>query len=186
MQIRFGTLDDVFGRPATSGGFVFLPAAVELEGDDVSDEFLMRDAVGPQPPAILIRPLEQQYDAAWVRARLPQVFGYTPIPAEVEKSLLDVGFVAVPSGSEVGIPFICSDYYGRTGLVFSELGPEPDVQAAIAAAFWQLLLSAPEDVADFESAVYHPGAGVWMQFGCSHGDITCSESEDEQPPDDLA
>ena len=107
-------------------------------------------------------------------------------PAEVEKSPLDVAFVAKPSGSDVEFPFVCTDYYGQSGLKLNELGPEPDTQTAIAAAFWQLLLSEPEDVADFETGVYHPGAGVWMHFGCRQGDITHSESADEQPPDDPA
>src|SRR5262245_33440772 len=99
MRVQFGTLQNVFGKPATHGGLTFVPAAVELEGDGFSSDFDLRDLVGQYPPAILARPIERQYDAAWVRARLPRVFEFTPELSEVEKSLLDVGFVAVASGS---------------------------------------------------------------------------------------
>src|SRR5262245_6601267 len=165
MQVQFGTLHNVFGKPATHSGFTFVPAAVELNGNGFSTDYYLRDSVGERPPAILARPIEKQYDAAWVRARVPRVFAFTPELSDVEKSLLDVGFVAVVSGSAVGLPFICTDYYGRTGLMFSPDGPDQDKQAKIAAAFWSLLLQAPDDVADFQATVYHPGAGVWMHFG---------------------
>src|SRR5262245_52624838 len=110
MRVLFGSLQNVFGRPATHDGFNFVPAALELDGNGFSANFYLRDSAGDRPPAILGRPLEQQYDAAWVRARLPRVFGFTPELSQVEKSLLDVGFVAVTVGSTIGFPFICTDY----------------------------------------------------------------------------
>jgi len=179
MRVQFGMLQSVFGQPVTHAGFTFVPAAVELDGNGFSADFDLRDVVGERPPAILASPIEHQYDAAWVRARLPRVFGFTPELAEVEKSLLDVGFVAVAAGSSVGFPFICTDYYGRTGLMFSPDGPEQDTQARLASAFWSLLLQAPDDLADFEATVYHPGAGIWMHFGCENGEPSYRESDDE-------
>jgi hypothetical protein len=179
MRIQFGTVQNVFGKPATHDGFTFVPAEFELDGNGFSTNYYLRDLVGEHPPAILARPIEQQYDAAWVRARLPRVFGITPALSEVEKSLLDVGFVAAAVRSSVGFPFICTDSYGRTGLMFSSDGPDQDTQAKIAAAFWSLLLRAPNDVADFEATVYHPGAGIWMHFGCQDGHPSYSESEDD-------
>jgi hypothetical protein len=179
MRVQFGTLQNVFGKPATHNGFTFVPAAVELNGDRFSTDFHLRDSAGERPPAILARPIEQQYDAAWVRARLPQVFGFTPELSEVEKSLLNVGFVAVAAGSSVGFPFLCTDYYGRTGIMFSPEGPDQDTQAKIAAAFWSLMLQAPDDLANFEATVYHPGASVWMHFGCQDGEPSYEESENE-------
>jgi len=179
MHVEFGELQNVFGKPATHGDFTFVPATVELEGNGFSTDFHLRDVAGERPPAILARPIKHQYDAAWVRGRLPHVFGFTPELSEVEKSLLDVGFVAIAAGGLVGFPFICTDYYGRTGLMFSPVGPDQDTQAKIAAAFWSLLLQSPDDLADFEATVYHPGAGVWMHFGCEDGEPSYSESEDE-------
>src|SRR5688572_27853953 len=140
MRVEFGSLQNVFGRPAVQDGFTFVPAAVELDGNGFSTEFYLRDSAGQRPPAILARPIEQQYDAAWVRARLPLVFGFTPELSEVEKSLLHVGFVAVAQGNVIGFPFICADYYGRTGLMFSPNGPDQILRAKVAAAFWSLLL----------------------------------------------
>jgi hypothetical protein len=179
MHVQFGTLQDVFGKPATHDGFTFVPAAVELDGNGFSTDFYLRDSAGGLPPAVLARPIERQYDAAWVRARLPRVFGFTPELSKLEKSLLDVGFIAVAAGSSVGLPFICADYYGRTGLMFSSHGPDQDTQAKIAGAFWSLLLQTPDDVADFEAIVYHPGAGIWMHFGCEDGEPSYRESEGE-------
>ena|GEM_PF-1521958 len=150
--------------------------AVELDGDGFSSGFHLCDVVCERP-AILLRPIEFQYDAAWVRARLPFVFDFTPHPAEAEKSLLEAGFVAVAVGSSVGIPFLCTDDYGRTGLVFSPDGPDQETQTTIAAAFWSLLLQSPDDLADFDATVYHLGAGVWMHFGCKNGEPTYRESE---------
>ncbi len=179
MRVLFGELQNVFGKPATHGDFTFVPAAVRLNGNGFSTDFHLRDAVGERPPAILARPIEQQYDAAWVRARWLRVFQIAPELSEVEKSLLNVGLVAVAVGTSIGIPFVCADYYGRTGLMFSPDGPDQDMQAKIAAAFWSLLLQSPNDLLDFEATVYHPGAGVWMRFGCEDGEPSYSESEDE-------
>lgn len=177
--VQFAKLHNVFGKPATHGGFTFIPAVVELEGSSFSIGFALRDVAGDSPPAVLMLPIEQQYDAAWVRARLPCVFEFAPQPAEAEKSLLDIAFVAVPIGSAVGFPFICTDYYGRSGLMFSPNGPPPDMQTEIAVAFWSLLLEKPYDLADFHITIFHPGANIWMHFGCENGEPFCRESQDE-------
>lgn len=179
MHIEFGTLQNVFGKPATHDGFTFVPAAVELNGSSFSTDFYLRDAAGKSPVAILARPIEHHYDASWVRARLPRVFGFTPELSDVEKSLLDVAFVAVATGSTIAFPFVCADHYGRTGIMFSPEGPDQGQQVKIAQAFWSLLLLAPDDVEDFEATVYHPGADIWMHFGCKNGEPTFEESEDE-------
>lgn len=179
MRVQFGELQNIFGKPATHCGFTFVPSAVELSGNGFSTDFQLRDVAWGRPPAILDRPIEQQYDAAWVRARLPRVFAFTPELSGVEKSLLDAGFVAVAAGTSIGFPFVCTDNCGRTGLMFSSDGPDQDIQAKIAAAFWSLLLQSPDDLADFEATVYHPGAGVWMHFGCKNGEPSYDEFEEK-------
>jgi hypothetical protein len=179
MRVQFGHLQDVFGKPGTHDGFTFVPAAVKLDGDGFSTDYYLRDLAGDRLPMILAQPIERQYDAAWVRARLPLVFGFTPELSEGENSLLNVGFIAAAAGSSVGFPFLCTDYYGRTGLMFSEEGPDENIKAKIAAAFWSLLLQSPNEVADFEAAVYHSGAGVWMHFGCKDGEPCYEESDEE-------
>jgi hypothetical protein len=83
LRIEFGTLHDVFAKAATWDGLSIVPAMVELNGTNFSTCFHLRDVVGQHRPAILARPIEQQYDAAWVRARLPRVFAFTPDVAEV-------------------------------------------------------------------------------------------------------
>jgi hypothetical protein len=178
MQVQFGTLQNVFGKPATHDGISFLPAAVELDGVAFSIDFDLRDSVGKHQPPILARPIQHQYDAAWVRARLPRVFGFTPEVSQAEKSRLEIGFVAVKARHAVAFPFKCKDYYGRTGLMFSPDGPDQPTQAKIAASFWSLLLQSPDDFADFEARVYHVGAGVWMQFCCENSELSYRESMD--------
>jgi hypothetical protein len=37
----------------------------------------------------------------------------------------------------------------------------------------------PASHGDFEARVYHPGAGVWMHFGCQDGEPSFEESADE-------
>lgn len=180
IRVEFGTLIDVFGMPATHGRFKFIPAAVELVGNSFSMSFRLRDSVGEPLPSVLAHPIEHQYEAAWVRGRLPCVFKFTPELSEGEKCLLYVGLVAVAVTKEgmVGLPFVCTDYYGNVGLMFSSDGPSHDIQAEIAAAFWSLLLQTSEELADFEEAVYHPGAGIWMHYGCEDGVPSYRESED--------
>jgi hypothetical protein len=179
LRVQFGTLQNVYGKPATHDGFTFVPAEVGLEGNGFSMDFYLRDSAGEPPPSILARPIEQGYDAAWVRGRIPQVFGFTPELSELEKSLLFVGFVVVATGRLIGFPFVCTDHYGRSGLIFSPDGPDAATQAQIAAAFWSLLLQSPEDVAVFEAAVYHSGAGVWMHFSCKNGEPNYDESGEQ-------
>src|SRR4051812_32551559 len=74
MNVEFGVLQNVFGRPATHSGFTFMGAAVELNGNGLSIELFLRDFARERLPAILARPIKHDYDAAWVRARLPHVF----------------------------------------------------------------------------------------------------------------
>jgi hypothetical protein len=63
-------------------------------------------------PAVLKKPIEDGYDAAWVRARILVIFGMTPGKAEAEKALNDIGFAAVFESGKFCYPFICTDRYG--------------------------------------------------------------------------
>ena len=119
----------------------------------------------------------RHFDVAWVRARLPVVFGFTPEPSEVEKTFLLEGFVAVEDGSDVGVAFECSDYYGATSLTFSDAEADEDLKSRLAEAFWNILLSEPGALADFEGRVDHFAAGVTLTYGCENGEPYCFESE---------
>jgi hypothetical protein len=93
------------------------------------------------------------------------------------------GFVAVSAASgdprPVAFPFECTDYYGRSNLFFSDSDPDEVTREAIGAAFWDLLLSKQEEVADYEDRAYHDGAGVWMHYGRRHGALFYDERDDE-------
>jgi hypothetical protein len=178
MRIHHGTFDRPLGRKAESHGWTLLPCIGTLEGDTFSASHLLSDYVDvAQAPAVLKRPLAGGWDAAWVRARLQRAFAYEPAVAEVEKSLLSECFVAICEDD--AFLFECADYYGRTGLVFSPKGPAKATQDRIARAFWSILLREPDDLADFEARVFHPGAGVWLHYACEGGEPSLEQTEDD-------
>jgi hypothetical protein len=155
-----------------------MPADVELDGQSFRLDYRLLDHVWAQAPPVLREPVEHGFDAAWVRARIPNVFGITPEPARAEKALLEVGFVAVTEGEPVCYPFVCTDHYGRSALMFSREGPKEAAKRTIAAAFWGVLAQNPDDLTDFSQRVYHIGAGVWLNYGCESGRVYCNESDE--------
>lgn len=178
MEVRHGTLLNVYGMPARHGGYTFMPAYVELDGGSFSLDYRLCDHLSSHVPPVLRYPIKHGFDAAWVRARMPSLFGFTSDPTELEKALLCVDFAAVTSDGAVCYPFYCSDYYGQSSLMFSDAGPEENVKKSIGHAFWEALLQEPDDLTDFEQRVYHPGAMIWLTYGCDSGRLYCDESEE--------
>ena len=112
-------------------------------------------------------------DCPWVRGRCERLFLVSPTTEEDrgEKCGFDAGFIAVcpqPDGKLLGVPFICTDHYLRSGLMFSD-EVDPALSNRIADAFWNLLLADPNDLPDYEDIVYHLGAGLLMKFGVENG-----------------
>ncbi len=177
MNVRHATLHDVYGRPARHDGFTFVPGRIEFDGTAFEPSHHLRELPADRIPPVLRLPVERQFDVSWVRARIPRVFGFTPEPAETEKTFLSVGFVAVPNGGDEGIAFECSDYYGKTSLTFSGDERDGEMKRKLAEAFWGVLASEPDDLADFSGWCFHSGAGVWMNFGCANGEPYFFESE---------
>jgi len=179
MKIRHAILEAVLGSAIKSNGMTIVPVAIRLDGNGFSSEFALEKQPAHRIPPILRVPIEKQYDVSWVCARIPRVFGLTPEKSENEKTLLEEGFIAFPDQQLEGIPFICSDYYGRTALRFSPHEKDQSLKAQAAAAFWDALLEKPEDLADFEERVMHMGAPVWLNFGCKDCEPYFFESPDE-------
>jgi hypothetical protein len=174
LHIEHGELVDVCGRAAEHNGITFVPAVVRLNGSCFSLEHYFRDHPAPERTNV-----PDPFDAAFIRARIPRLFGYTPLYDEgQEKSLICEGFIAVLADRQTAVPFMCSDCYGATGLLFSEDGPEPELRESIASSFWDLMLRDPDDVSDFHEAVLHLGAPVTLHFGCKHGEVYGYEQED--------
>ena len=144
MNVRHAMLQNVYGRAAKHGGFTIVPADVELKGAMFRPSFRLSELPGDHIPPVLRVPVAEQFDVAWVRARLPAAFGCTPEPSEVEKTFLLQGFVAVPDGADTGVPFECSDYYGKTSLTFSQAESDEGLKGRVADAFWSILLSEPD------------------------------------------
>ena len=178
MELRHGTLLNVYGKAVRNGDFNFIPADVTLDGSSFGLACRLRDHVGVVVPPALRRPVKDGFDAAWVRARIPSLFGFTPGKAEDEKALIYTGFAAVADEGAVCYPFVCTDHYGTSALMFSDDGPEESVKRSIAGAFWGALLLDADDLTDFEERVYHTGASVWLDYGCDCGRVYCEESQE--------
>ncbi len=174
MKIRFGTLDTPLGRKASRDGFVFLACVGDSLGTTFEREWKLESYLQDKAtPHVLKHLLREGSDAAWVRARLPRVFGYAVTDPEVEKTLFWETFVAVRG--EDAVMFTCADYYGRTGLSFAEK-LERETKTAIAGAFWDLLLEDPEELADYELRTFHLGVGVWLDYSCKDGVVAVEET----------
>ena len=178
MNIQHAKLHDVYGQAAKYGGFTIVPADLELEGTVFSLSFWLNELPRDRIPPVLRVPVAQQFDVAWVRARLPAAFGCTPEPSEREKTFLLQSFVAVPDGAEVGVAFECSDYYGKTSLTFSEAEGDERLMNRVADAFWSVLLSDPDELVDFIARFDHIRAGITLEYGCENGEPYCRELDD--------
>lgn len=181
-KIRHGQFHDLSGPPIRFNDITFIPAVVTLNGMGFDSVYELADCVAGVPAATLtiVRPGN---DAPWVLGRLMRLFHVQPIPVDDrgEKTCHCESFLAVlHQFGNMGIPFECSDYYGKTGLTFSSEDPPDDaVQVLIADAFWKLLLSDPADLTDYESTMYHSGAGVTIRFGVEDGEPFMQEEPDE-------
>ena len=167
-HVEFGELFNVFGRPADYDGMKFIPAAVSIDESTGSTERYFRDHPGFKHANTI-----PNYDVAFIRARIPRLFGYTPQPAECEKTFLYDGFLAVIDVSKC-IPFACTDYYGRTGIEFSKLVPE-DLKASISSRLWSLFLMDCDDVDDYEFTVNQYGFDPRVTLGCRNGEVYAEE-----------
>ncbi len=177
LQVRHARLLDVEGAAVQSAEWRIVPARLELAGSGFSPAYPLKESKPPLPACLRIC-LHEDLDVAWVRARVPRLFGITPLPSDGEKNHLWVSFAAIRPGDREAIAFECGDYYGTTSLYFSELETDESAKASVACAFWSALLADPDDLADFEGRLYHIGAGVWLHFGCRNGDFHFRESKD--------
>jgi hypothetical protein len=91
-------------------------------------------------------------NALWVRARLPVALGFAPPTCRhaVRWRFLDATLLAVSAGGgEPRItPFVCTDRELQAELRFGR-GCPADRRRAVARAFWGLLASAPEALANY-------------------------------------
>ncbi|MCA9069402.1 MAG: hypothetical protein KDA84_10785 [Planctomycetaceae bacterium] len=176
IEIRHGRFLDLDGPPQKLDDLTIAPAKIELYGSmfDLThhlEDHLKQRSVSAEVRA-LIRPRQ---NAIWIRARAQRLFHIPSSVAEdrIEKSFFQAEFLAIfpEEGQYIGVPFECSDYYGRTGLTFSsEDSPPESLQDKIADAFWELLLSDPNDIEDYRDTMFHLGAGVEIEFGVEDGE----------------
>ena len=175
IQVRFGELEDVIGRARQWDDVAIVPATIRLTGNPMTNGSELEDYLAahkvPAETKALIRPGE---DAPWVCGRVQRVFSLPQVPEEdrAEKSCMQFGFLgAIPhEGQLVGIPFECTDYYGRSMLIFSGDAPPQSFIDRIAGAFWQMLLEQPDDLPEYTDRFSHLGAGCDVRFGVRDGE----------------
>jgi hypothetical protein len=182
LRVVGGDLQDVLGPGRRSGEWSFVPADIQLEGSSWSPEADLGDQPGTANSSDDLRDLvRQRLDAVWARARIKAVFDVDSPPEDdrPEKTLMQFGFAATQGQNpEVTYVFECTDYYGKAQLCFGETQPDEETRAAVAAAFWTLLLAEPDVLADYEDRAYHSGAGVWMHYGRRNGELFYEELQD--------
>jgi hypothetical protein len=175
ISVRFGELEDVIGPARRHEDVSIVPARVRLTGSMLTngprlEEYLATHKF-PAGIKALIRPGE---DAPWVCGRVQRVYALPQLPEEerAEKSCMGFSFLAAfqEDGQLVGIPFECTDYYGRSLLMFSEEAPLQAVIDGISNAFWQILLEEPQNLPEYSDYYYHAGAGVEVRFGVRDGE----------------
>ena len=172
-RIQHGELFDVTARPQRIDDVTFLPARVILNGESFSFSHPLHEYANLIPSGMdsIVHPGN---DAPWALGRLTMLFGTTPSSPEFrpEKSCFHESFVAVlHSLDNLTIPFHCTDYYCKSSLIFSDDDPpDQSIQQLIATRFWALLFSDIEDVADYESRMFHSGACIWIRFGIDGGE----------------
>jgi hypothetical protein len=179
VQIRFGDLIRVYGRPAKMEGHTFCAADIDMydEPEGIQDHrFYLADYVGSNASPALRSAIRGGYDISWTIARIMRVFFIEPDTAEYGR-VLNQGFVAVPEGLTTGYPFRCRDHVGRSHLQFSVEETAGETCGAIAGAFWRLLLYASEDLEDFSRRVCGP-LHEWsladpldLEYGCKFGHL---------------
>jgi len=184
LEIRHGVSFDILG-PIRSFGKVKIAAAdVELFGQSSHrlEDHLARHPVSGEVKALL----RDGEDAPWVRGRAQHLF-LVPHNTEEdrpEKSFFWAGFIAILPGDDgalFGVPFLCGDYYSHSELTFNEEDAPPEaVQDQIAEAFWNLLLSEPNDLADYRDTMFHPGCGKFLEFGVENGEPFVFERDEDE------
>lgn len=163
-------LYDVIGVPAASEGILFVPALLEFdeEIDPGLDFELHKYQQAPLPPPFV---LDDSFgDVVWVRARIPNVFQFSPAANWDEDRywLFESPFIAVFMQPERdafrATPFICAE----TKLNFARSLKDKPLKHRIANAFWRLLLADRKKHADFEDQYSLPDDGLFM-IGCTDG-----------------
>ena len=172
IRIEYGVLDDVLGVAVAHAGMMFVPATIRLNGYENGaplEEFAQHC---DHATRTLIRPGE---DAPWVSGRIQRLFRQPQASADerLEKSCIGFSFVALLAEADghLGIPFHCTDYYGRSRVLYSDSPvPPPALRQQIAEAFWSLLLQDPTELNDYHDTLCHHGAGVDIAFGVKDGE----------------
>ncbi len=175
INVRFGELEDVIGPARRYADISIVPAKVQLTGSMLTNgphfEEYLKEHKLPADIKALIRPGE---DAPWACGRIQRVFSLPQLPEEerAEKSCMGFSFLAAlqEDGQLVGIPFECTDYYGRSLLMFSGDAPPQPLIDRITNAFWQILLAEPQELAEYADHYYHSGAGIEVRFGIRDGE----------------
>jgi hypothetical protein len=181
VRVRFGELEDVIGHVRRHDDIAIVPARIRLTGSMLTNGSYLQEYLTAHKVSVDIEALiHPGQDAPWVCGRVQRVFSLPQVPEQerVEKSCMEFGFLAAleEDGQLLGIPFECTDYYGRSLLIFSGNAPAQPLIDQIANAFWQIMLEEPQDLPESIDHYYHVGAGVEMRFGVRDGEPFTEEA----------
>jgi hypothetical protein len=181
-------LFDVIGSPIRTRTFYLVPALFEFDfGTEGQAEYPLIDfktELHPTPSMFTSEELDNETLLTyWVRARIPSVFGFSPIggwdlPSE---DFLDLGFLAVRNDTSM-TPFRCIDRGFGPVLKFRKTETKTIFKQSIAEAFWNLLLQDLFDLLPFEIRMEEE-LGGWSKVEFSHDRFFGSdigEIEDEK------
>lgn len=180
IQIRFGTFHDVLGPGISNGDFTFVPAEVDFPGYKNGPRLADAAASADAATRALIHPGE---DAPWACGRIQRLFQQPLVRDDDrgEKCCMCYPFLAVVKGDDsvIGIPFVCTDFYGESLVMFSNNPKlDGDTMQSIASAFWSLLLQDADELVDYQDRMEHLGAGVTIEFGVEDGEPFMRELND--------
>jgi hypothetical protein len=183
IAVRFGKLEDVIGHAHHHDDIAIVPAIIRLTGNPMTNGSFFKEYLADQKVPADVRALVHPgEDAPWVCGRIQRVYSLPQVPEEErgEKSCMGFSFLAaIPEGGQlVGIPFECTDYYGKSVLIFSGDPPPQALIDRVASAFWQVLLKDPHDLPEYTDRFLHLGGGFEVQFGVRDGEPFMEEVAD--------
>ena len=143
---------------AKHGGFTIVPADVELEGLMFRPSFWLR-----RPSRATA--FRRCSGSRWLSSSTWHGFGQVcpwhlagaRNPPRSRRRFCCRDSSALPDGADAGVAFECSDHYGKT-LHVSKAESDEGLKGRVADAFWSILLSEPDALADFSGRFDHVGA----------------------------
>ncbi len=189
-QIRGVTLAGFAGRVVKSRGIRFVAARFDFDPDSEGEPtYPLSDSIGKtRGIGVEVSSFGNDYATEfWCLSRITEEFGVIPPSGIVllTDSPLNLGFVAGwqsrKSGRRKLFPFICLGDYQGPSLVFRKSDRQSCCAAAIASAFWAILIRDPRQLAPLDFLWYEECEGSWASVSTFDGQVVVSDTHDDEP-----